>query len=152
MKAITMRNIRICSYATLTFCSIWLLLIVPHFVFLLGDKNIDWSINRLWKTGLIVMYMVSAVASVFLCLKIVLNVFKGLRENTAFPKNNIGLLFWFALVFFIYLLCRANEQAFYDEVMFKLLPDTFLIPFFILFFAFMYKVAADAVEENNLTI
>jgi hypothetical protein len=96
--------------------------------------------------------MVSAVASVFLCLKIVLNVFKGLRENTAFPKNNIGLLFWFALVFFIYLLCRANEQAFYDEVMFKLLPDTFLIPFFILFFAFMYKVAADAVEENNLTV
>ena len=25
-------------------------------------------------------------------------------------------------------------------------------PFFLLFFAFMYKIAADAVEENNLTI
>jgi hypothetical protein len=31
-------------------------------------------------------------------------------------------------------------------------PENFITPFFLLFFAFMYKVAADAVEENNLTI
>ena len=40
----------------------------------------------------------------------------------------------------------------YDDAVFRLLLDDLLIPFFILFFAFMYKVAADAVEENNLTV
>ena len=57
-----------------------------------------------------------------------------------------------ALAFFIYLLCRTNEPVLFDDVAFRLISDIFLVPFCILFFAFMYKVAADAVEENNLTI
>ncbi len=57
-----------------------------------------------------------------------------------------------ALAFFIYLLCWTNEPVLFDDVAFRLISDIFLIPFCILFFAFMYKVAADAVEENNLTI
>lgn len=98
------------------------------------------------------MYIISAAVSVFLCIKIVLNIFRGLSENTVFPKSNVGLLFWLVFVFFIYLLCRTNEPIFYDEAAFRLISDDFLVPFFILFFAFMYKVAADAVEENNLTV
>ena len=92
------------------------------------------------------------ILCVLLCAKIVFNILNGLRENTAFPKSNVKLLFWLALAFFIYLLCWTNEPVLFDDVAFRLISDIFLIPFCILFFAFMYKVAADAVEENNLTI
>jgi hypothetical protein len=39
-----------------------------------------------------------------------------------------------------------------DDVTFTLLHTNFVVPFLLLFFAFMYKVVADAVEENNLTV
>lgn len=153
MKDKTTRKIYICSYAALAFCAIWFLLMVLHFVQLIGyNEDIDWAINRLWKTSLVAAYIISTTISVFLCVKFVLNTFKGLRENTAFPNNNVGLLFWLALAFFVYLICRTNEQVLYKEILFQIVPDVFIVPFFILFFAFMYKVAADAVEENNLTI
>ncbi|MBQ8957363.1 MAG: hypothetical protein IJ057_02490 [Bacteroidales bacterium] len=39
-----------------------------------------------------------------------------------------------------------------DNLVLALVPENLITPFFLLFFAFMYKVAADAVEENNLTV
>lgn len=153
MKDKTIRNIRLCLYTAIVLCSIWLLLMVIHFVQIFcGYENIDWSDSGLVKIGLIVLYIISEVVSVYLCYKIVLNIFRGLRENTVFPKSNVKLFLWLALAFCIYLLCRTNESILYDTASFRLLLDDFLIPFCILFFAFMYKVAADAVEENNLTI
>ena len=153
MKDKTIRNIRLCLFAALSLCAGWILLMSMHFFQLLSDsENIDWLVNGFWKAILIVMYVGSAAVSMFLCIKIVLNTFRGLRENTVFPKNNVGLLFLLALTFFIYSFCRTNESVLYDEVVFRLISDIFLIPFFIVFFAFMYKVAADAVEENSLTV
>ncbi len=153
MKDKTIRNIRLCLFAALVLCAAWILLMSMHFFQLLSDsENINWLVNGFWKAILMVMYIGSAAVTMFLCIKIVLNTFRGLRENTVFPKNNVGLLFWLALAFFIHLLCRTNEPILFDDVAFRLISDVFLIPFFVIFFAFMYKVAADAVEENNLTV
>ena len=153
MKDKTIRNIRLCLFAALALCAAWILLMSMHFFQLLSDsENINWLVNGFWKAILMVMYIGSAAVTMFLCIKIVLNTFRGLRKNTVFPKNNVGLLFWLAFAFFIHLLCRTNEPVLFDEVVFRLISDVFLIPFFVVFFAFMYKVAADAVEENNLTV
>ena len=97
--------------------------------------------------------MITIIITIFIVnFIIVINIFNGLRENTAFPKSNVKLLFWLAVAFFIYLLCWTNEPIIYDDVLFRFMSINLLIPFCILFFAFMYKVAADAVEENNLTV
>ena len=78
---------------------------------------------------------------------------RGLREDIAFPKSNEKLLFWIALVDFVCLFGAANVATLWDDnLVLALVPENFVTPFFLLFFAFMYKVAADAVEENNLTI
>ena len=90
---------------------------------------------------------------IWLCVKAIFNTFKGLRENTVFPKSNVKLMFWIVLADFAYLLGFWNFQILWDDNLILALTDTiFITPFFLLFFAFMYKVAADAVEENNLTI
>lgn len=100
MKDKTIRNIRLCSYTALAFCAIWAILMVVHFVLLFGgNESIDWSKNSIWKIGLIVLYIVSMIICVLLCAKIVINIFNGLRENTAFPKSNVKLLFWLAVAF-----------------------------------------------------
>ena len=76
-----------------------------------------------------------------------------MRENTVFPRSNEKLMFWVALADFIRLLGSANFKILWDDdVVLLIAPENFVTPFFLLFFAFMYKVAADAVEENNLTV
>ena len=62
-------------------------------------------------------------------------------------------MFWIALADFVYLLGFNNLHILWnDDVVFQLQHTNLVMPFFLLFFAFMYKVAADAVEENNLTV
>ena len=58
-----------------------------------------------------------------------------------------------ALVDFVYMLAYMNLPILWkDDLVFYLQHSNLVMPFLMLFFAFMYKVAADAVEENNLTI
>ena len=86
-------------------------------------------------------------------IKVVINILRGIKENSVFPQSNVRLLFWLALVFFVYILCWTNHVVLYqDNFVFEFQANNIIMPFFLLFFAFMYKVAADAVEENNLTI
>ena len=100
MKDKTIRNIRLCLFAALALCAAWILLMSMHFFQLLSDsENINWLVNGFWKAILMVMYIGSAAVTMFLCIKIVLNTFRGLRKNTVFPKNNVGLLFWLAFAF-----------------------------------------------------
>ena len=158
MKQKTWKGIRICSYVALAFCLVWAVSMVANFVVnVFGNTAtshpVDWSQNTFMKVVVILCYVAGTIAMIGMCVKAVLNTLKGLRENTAFPRSNEKLLFWIALADFVYLLGFWNLQILWkDNVFFQLQSSNFVTPFFLLFFAFMYKVAADAVEENNLTV
>lgn len=116
-------------------------------------EKVDWMTNSTVKWAIFVLYLFSMVSLVGLCFKIVVNIRAGMREYVAFPQNNVKLLFWFALADFIYRLSWANIPVlFQDDFALFFTGSILIMPFLLLFFAFMYKVAADAVEENNLTI
>jgi hypothetical protein len=158
MKQKTWKDIRICSYVALAFCLVWAVSTVSNFIVIFWGKfssshPIDWSANTTMKIIVLVCYVMGSVAMFALCAKAVYNTLKGLRENTVFPRSNEKLLFLIALADFIYLIGFWNSSILWKEDMvFQLTHTNFVTPFFLLFFAFMYKVAADAVEENNLTI
>ena len=149
----TSRNIHVCCYVALFFCLVWVISMVINAIFLFSSKPIDWSNGTIRKIFVLVCYMAGSVAMIGLCVKAVINVMSGLREGVAFPKSNEKLMFWIALVDFFSLLGDANIAILWDnDLVLAIAPETLITPFFLLFFAFMYKVAADAVEENNLTI
>ncbi len=158
MKDKTQKSIRICCYVALAFCALWAGLMVNYLIAdILGygpwPKPVDWSDNALAKALILACYLLGTVVMIILCVKVVFNILKGIRENTVFPKNNVKLLFWLALADFVYMLGFSNLLTLWqDDLIFKLQHTNFVTPFFLLFFAFMYKVAADAVEENNLTV
>ena len=158
MKDKTIKNIRICCYVALAFCALWIVVMVNYLIAdILGygpwPKAVDWSQNTAMKIVVLACCLLGAVAMIVLSIKMVLNILKGIRENTVFPKSNVKLLFWMAFVDFVYMLGFTNlPNLWNDDVIFTLLHTNFITPFLLLFFAFMYKVAADAVEENNLTI
>ncbi len=148
------KNIRFFSYVAILFCAIWAVFMVVHFIQIFGgNKMIDWSQHSNFKIGFVGVYIVSCFATIWMCVKFVINTLKGRRDNTVFPKSNAKLLYWLALSVFIYLLCSANELILYNkELTLRFMHINVVVPFLLLFFAFMYKVAADSVEENNLTV
>ena len=149
----TSRNIHICCYVALAFCLVWVISMVINSLSLLSSNPIDWSNGTIRKIFVLVCYAAGSVTMIGLCVKAVINVMRGLREDIAFPKSNEKLLFWIALVDFVCLFGAANVATLWDDnLVLALVPENFVTPFFLLFFAFMYKVAADAVEENNLTV
>ena len=118
-----------------------------------SSHSINWSENTAMKVAVLACYLLGTLAMIALCVKAVLNTLKGLRENTVFPRSNEKILFWIALVDLVYLMGQWNLQILWDnDLVLAIVPENLIMPFFLLFFAFMYKVAADAVEENNLTI
>lgn len=154
----TSKNIRICCFIALAFCLVWTVSVLVNLSSNMIGRHasihpIDWSYNTVMKIVVLICYIVGSIAMIGMCVKAVLNTLKGLRENTAFPRSNEKLLFWIALADFIYLLGFWNFQLLWkDDMVLALTDKNFITPFFLLFFAFMYKVAADAVEENNLTV
>ena len=158
MKDKTIKNIRICCYVALLFCALWVAIMVNYLIAdILGygpwPKPVDWSQNMMMKAAMLACCVLGSFAMIAMSVTAVVNVLKGIRENTVFPKNNVKLLFWMALADFVYMLGFNNLGVlWHDDVIFQLQHTNFVTPFFLLFFAFMYKVAADAVEENKLTI
>ncbi|MBR7023575.1 MAG: hypothetical protein IKI09_08940 [Bacteroidales bacterium] len=158
MKDKTLKNIKLCCYIALAFCLVWALLEIINLTFgMVGVQAsthpIDWSQHMVVKIIIIACYALGFVSMITLCIIAVFNTLKGLRENTVFPRSNEKLMFWIALANIVYLLGSENFPLLWKEnVVFQLHHTNFISPFFLLFFAFMYKVAADAVEENNLTV
>ena len=154
----TWKGIRICSYVTLVLCTAWALFYVFSFIGILTGKDpmrqdVDWTQETILKVSFFVVDVLSLAVTVGLCVMAALNFLKGSRESVVFPKSNVKLFFWLALAYFIHRLCWANHPVYYrGEFVFGFAHTIVVIPFCILFFAFMYKVAADAVEENNLTV
>ena len=158
MKDRTLRNIYLCCYIALAFCIIWAASSVINFTNIMFGKYasshpIDWSVNTTMRIIVFICYLLGSVAMVILCVKAVFNILKGLRQNTVFPRSNDKLMFWIALANFIQLFGAWNLQILWnDDEVLAITDKNIVTPFFLFFFAFMYKVAADAVEENNLTI
>ena len=153
----TIKNIRICCFVALASCLVWAISTIADFIILFGSyassHPVDWSQNTFLKVFIFFCYVAGTIALIGMCVKVVFNTLKGLRENIAFPRSNEKLMFWIALADFVYLFGRADFSLLWkDDVVLQLTHTNFLSPFFLLFFAFMYKVAADAVEENNLTV
>lgn len=154
----TSKNIRICCFVALTLCLVCVLsMLVSFYTNLFGSHSsshpIDWTQNSIKKVVVLVFYVVGTIAMAALCVKVVINTMKGLRENNVFPHSNEKLLFWIALAVFVRLFGTSNFLTLWDDdLVLAIVPENLIVPFFLLFFAFMYKVAADAVEENNLTI
>ena len=151
------KNIRACSIIALILCVIWTVINVLYFIGLLTGKSgmtekVDWSENNSIKIVYFILYLSSTVMMIVLCFKVIINVLKGLREQVVFPQNNVKPLLWLASVSFIYMLCWMNQPILRGVISIHMQGANFILPFLLLFFAFMYKVAADAVEENNLTI
>lgn len=164
MKQTTFKNIKTVCIIALALCGIWALVMLGHFITMslapksdffakmVGLPIMDWGTHTTAKIVYFIIYVLSTVVMIWLCVKILCNILKGIKENVVFPKSNVKPFYWLAFADFIYMAVNRNSTFLYnaDSIFFN--HDNFTTPFIILILAMMYKIASQAVEENNLTI
>ena len=78
---------------------------------------------------------------------------KGLKEGEIFPKSNISLIRWTALVAALLAFVHSNYDAVVKgESVLSVDSNTILIPLIVLLFAGLYKMAYLAAKDSKLAI
>lgn len=164
MKQRIFKDIRMVCIIALVLCGIWALVMLGHFLTMCLAPNhdffsrmaglniMDWTTHTNAKIIYFIVYVICTAIMIWLCVKVVCNILKGIKEGMVFPKSNVKLFYWLSLADFVYMAVNRNSTFLYDYYSIYFNHDNFTTPFIILIIAMMYKVASQAVEENNLTI
>ncbi len=78
---------------------------------------------------------------------------KGLKDGEIFPKSNLSLIRWGALIAALLSFANANYPAVVKgESVLSVDSSTILVPLIVLLFAGLYKMAYLAAKDSKLTI
>ena len=121
MKQTTFKSIRTVCIIALALCGIWALVMLGHFLTMsLAPKNdffakmtglpiMDWGTHTTAKIVYFIIYVITTLAMIWLCVKILCNILKGIKEGVVFPKSNVKPFYWLALADFIYMAVNRNS-------------------------------------------
>ncbi len=106
-----------------------------------------------WQIFILVARFASITALFILCCIFLHRTNKGLKDGEIFPKSNISIIRWSALVAALLAFAHSNYEAVVKgESEFMLDSNTILIPLIVLLFAGLYKMAYLAAKDSNLAI
>ncbi len=106
-----------------------------------------------WQIFILVARFIGITLLFILCCIFLYRTNKGLKDGEIFPKSNIRLIRWTALVAALLAFVHSNyEAAVKGESELLLDSNTILIPLIVLLFAGLYRMAYLAAKDSNLTI
>lgn len=106
-----------------------------------------------WQIFILVARFIGITLLFILCCIFLYRTNKGLKDGEIFPKSNIRLIRWTALVAALLAFVHSNyEAAVKGESEFLLDSNTILIPLIVLLFAGLYRMAYLAAKDSKLTI
>ena len=106
-----------------------------------------------WQIFILAARFLGITLLFILCCVFLYRTNKGLENGVIFPKSNISLIRWTALVAALLAFVHSNYDAVVrGESEMMLDSNTILIPLIVLLFAGLYKMACLAAEDSNLAI
>lgn len=106
-----------------------------------------------WQIFILTARFVGITLIFALCCIFLYRINKGLKDGEIFPKSNISLIRWSALVVALLAFVHSNYDAVVKgESEFMLDSNTILIPLIVLLFAGLYKMAYLAAKDSKLAI
>lgn len=158
MKNSTQKSIKRLSIATLIIGGLTLAYIYwEMFAQLWMDSYIyplTWNPDlKAWQIFILVARFVSITALFVLCCIFLYRTNRGLADGEVFPKSNISIIRWGALVAALLAFVHNNYEAVVKgESQMTLDSNTILVPLIVLFFAGLYKMAYLAAQDSKLAI
>ena len=118
------------------------------------SNSINWNPDiRGWQIAIIAGRFIGIALLYAMCCIFLFRINRGLENGEIFPKSNISLIRWTALVTVLLTFVQSNFDAVVKgESALMLDSNTFLIPLIVLLFAGIYKMAYLAAKDSNLAI
>ena len=158
MKNSTQKSIKRLSVATLIIGGLTL---AYAYWEMIAQLWVDSYINPLtwnpdikgWQIFILVARFIAITLLFILCCIFLYRTDKGLKNGEIFPKSNISLIRWAALVAALLAFVHCNYDAVVKgESALMLDSNVILIPLIVLLFAGLYKMAYLAAKDSNLAI
>ena len=106
-----------------------------------------------WQIFILTARFVGITLLFALCCIFLYRINKGLKDGEIFPKSNISIVRWSALVAALLAFVHSNYDAVVKgESEFMLDSNTILIPLIVLLFAGLYKMAYLPAKDSKLAI
>ena len=158
MKNSTQKNIKKLSIATLIIGGLTLAYAYwEMFAQLWMDSYITpltWNPDiKGWQIFILAARFIGITLLFILCCIFLYRTNKGLKQGEIFPKSNISLIRWSALVAALLAFVHCNYDAVVKgESALMIDSNVILIPLIVLLFAGLYKMAYLAAKDSNLAI
>ena len=108
---------------------------------------------RGWQVFILAARIIGITLLFALCCIFLYRTNKGLKDGEIFPKSNISLIRWTALVAALLAFVHTNYNAVVKgESVLSVDSNTILIPLIVLLFAGLYKMAYLAAKDSKLAI
>ena len=158
MNNSTQKNIRNLSIAILVIGGLTLVYTYVQMISQLWLKTfivpMTWNPDiKGWQIFILAARFVGITLLFAMCCIFLYRTNKGLKEGEIFPKSNISIVRWSALVAALLAFVHSNYDAVVkgeSEMMFD--SNTILIPLIVLLFAGLYKMAYLAAKDSKLAI
>ena len=158
MKNSTQRSIKSLSIATLVIGGLTLIYIYWEMIAQLWVSSyihpLTWNQEmKGWQIFILAARFIGITSLFILCCIFLYRTNKGLENGDLFPKSNISLIRWSALVAGMLAFVHSNYGAVVKgESELMLDSNTILIPLIVLLFAGLYKMAYLAAKDSKLAI
>ena len=159
MKNSTQKNIKRLSIATLIIGGLTLAYAYWEMFAQIGLKDsyinpLTWNPDiKGWQIFILAARFIGITLLFILCCIFLYRTNRGLEEGEIFPKSNISLIRWSALVAALLAFVRCNYSAVVKgESALMIDSNVILIPLIVLLFAGLYKMAYLAAKDSNLAI
>ena len=157
MNNSTKRSIKRLSIAILVLGGLSLAYTYGVMISQLWGNNINpvtWNPDiRGWQIFIIAGRAIGIALLYALCCIFLYRTNRGLENGEVFPKSNISLIRWTALVSVLLAIVRSNYDAVVKgESALMLDSNVFLVPLIVLLFAGLYRMAYLAAKDSNLAI
>ena len=158
MKNSTQKSIRNLSLAILVIGGLTLIYSYVEMISQLWLDNyitpLTWNPDiKGWQIFILAARFVGETLLFILCCIFLSRINKGLKDGVIFPKSNIPIIRWTALIAALLTFVHTNYSAVVKgESALMLDTNTILAPLIVLLFAGIYKMAYLAAKDSNLAI
>ncbi len=158
MKNKTQQSIKWLSIAILFFATVTVVfnyVQMIHSLWLAAeDQRVVWNPDMLgWQIFIIAGRFIGITLLYVLCVIFLVRTNRSLKNGVIFPKSNIALIRWAALVTVLVTFVRSNYQDVLQGGTNSVLDsNTIFVPLVVLLFAGLYKMAYLTAKDSRLAI
>ena len=158
MKNTTQKSIKWLSIAILFFATLSVVFIYFQMIHQLWlnpeEQRVVWNPDkRAWQIFIIAGRFVGVTLLYVFCVIFLVRTNRSLQNGVIFPKSNIALIRWAALVTVLVTFVRSNYADVLQGGTNSVLDsNTVFIPLVVLLFAGLYKIAYLAAKDSSLAI